>query len=94
LYIKDGVAYAGDPNPILGVRHVRPLDGYQLLVSYSNGEKRITDMTSLLDRPAFQPLKDKSVFDRISVEYGIPMWLDGEIDISPEWLYEHGTNAQ
>lgn len=45
----------------------------------------------MLDRPAFRPLADETVFRAVSIDHGVVSWMDGEIDISPEWLYVHGT---
>ena len=90
MYIKDGIAYADDPRPIMSVLSARPLDGYRLNVKFGDGAQCIVDMAPLLDRPAFTSLRDKEVFDQVYVEYGVPMWCEGEIDIAPEWLRENG----
>jgi len=90
MYIKDGVAFAGDIRPILRVSCVRPLEGHKLKVAFSDGTQRVVDMAPLLNSFAFAPLKDAAVFNEVYVEYGVPMWCDGEIDIAPEWLQENG----
>ena len=90
MYIKDDIAYADDPTPILYVSSAHPLKGYKLQVTFSDGMRHAVDMTPLLDNPAFAPLRDKAAFDDVYVEYGVPMWCDGEIDIAPEWLRKNG----
>ena len=90
MYVKDGIAYAGEPIPILGVVSVRPLEGYKLRVRFTDGLRCTVDLSPILDSPAFMPLKDKTVFEQVYVEDGIPMWNDGDIDIAPEWLRENG----
>ena len=90
----EGIAYAGNLKPILSVLNAYPLDNFILEVEFCDGVQNVVDMTSLMDSPAFLPLKDKAVFDCVYVEYGIPMWCDGEIDISPEWLYENGQKKE
>ena len=90
MYIKDGIAYAGDPRPILGVLSARPLEGHTLKVQFTDGTQAVVDMSPLLSGAAFAALRDKTVFDQVAVEHGIPMWREGEIDIAPEWLCEHG----
>lgn len=90
MFIKDGIAHAGEPRSMLSVRRVRPLKGYRLFVQFSDDQRRIVDMSPLLERPAFQPLKDKVVFDGVYLEHGLPLWQDGDIDIAPEWLCENG----
>jgi hypothetical protein len=64
---------------------------YKLKVEFINGEVKIYDFSSQLDFPAFKPLKDKEIFSKVSLERGIPVWLDGEIDIAPEVLYYDGV---
>ncbi len=48
------------------------------------------DFKTLLDMPAFSPLRDKKTFEEVYIDYGVAVWNDGEIDIAPEYLYEHG----
>ena len=90
MYVVDGIAYAGDPKPMLEVLAIRPLDDFMLWAKFNNGDERIYDMKQKLNRPAFQPLQDESVFRGVYVLYGAPAWLDGEIDIAPEAIYEGG----
>ena len=94
MYIKDGIAYAGDAKPILSVLSARPLKGHNLKVKLSNGSQYVVNMAPLLDRPAYIPLRDMAVFSKVYVEYGVPMWCDGEIDIAPEWLLENGQPVE
>jgi len=67
------------------------ISDYKLKVEFINGEIRIYDFSSQLDFPAFRPLKDKKIFSKVSLDRGIPVWLDGEIDIAPEVLYYDGV---
>ena len=90
MYIHDGVAFAGDTKPILSVLCARPLEGHKLRVQFSDGTQHIVNMAPLLDSAAFAPLRDTAIFNQVCVEYGVPMWCDGEIDIAPEWLQENG----
>ncbi|MBS6447533.1 MAG: DUF2442 domain-containing protein [Clostridiales bacterium] len=94
MYIKDGIAYAGKPELPLKISGVRPLADYKLWVRFNNGESKVFDFTSLLDSPAFSPLKDKAVFDSVYIDYGVPVWNDGDIDIAPEYLYEKGISSE
>jgi len=27
----------------------------------------------------------------VYLDYGVPVWADGDIDLAPEYLYEHST---
>lgn len=90
MYIIDGIAYAGDPAPMIKVSGVRPLDDYMLWVRFSTGEAKLFDFKPLLSRPAFAPLMNKEVFKSVYIDYGVTVWDDGSIDIAPETLYAEG----
>lgn len=91
MYIIDGIAYAGEQSSALQVCGVRPMDGHLLWVRFNNGEARVFDFTPLLHTPAFAPLADEAVFKDVYIDYGVPVWNDGDIDIAPETLYSKGT---
>lgn len=63
---------------------VEACPGYQLLLTFKNGERKRYDMTPLLDLPAYKDLKD--VFYAVRVAYGTAVW-PGDIDICPDTLY-------
>lgn len=88
MYIKDGIAYAGDNQPSLKVSGIRPMKDHFLWIRFNTGEAKVFDFKPLLEQPAFAPLKDEQVFREVYIDYGIAVWLDGDIDISPEYLYE------
>lgn len=90
MYIRNGIAYAGEEKQPLKVSGVRALDGYKLWIRFNNGETKIFDFTKELNSPAFSPLKDKAVFGSVYIDYGVTVWNDGDIDIAPEYLYKHG----
>ena len=90
MYIKEGIAYADDPIPILTVLAVRPLPGYRMWVRFSTGETKTVDMAPLLEKGVFQQLKDADTFNGVYIDCGVPTWQDGEIDIAPEYLFEQG----
>lgn len=93
MYIVDGIAYAGDPAPMIKVNGVRPMNDHQLWVRFSTGEAKIFDFKPLLNLPAFAPLADQSVFNTVYIDYGVPVWNDGDIDIAPERLYQEGVSV-
>jgi hypothetical protein len=94
MYVIDGIAYAGEREPIISVKSVRPLEGYRLWLRFSTGEEKIFDFSPLLGAPGFKSLENKDVFNSVYVDYGIPVWNDGEIDIAPELLYQDGVAAR
>jgi hypothetical protein len=91
MYIKDGIAYADNPQPVLKVYGVRPMACHKLWVRFNTGEAKIVDFTPLLDQPAFLPLQDEKLFQSVYIDYGMTVWDDGKIDISPEILYDKGV---
>lgn len=91
MYIIDGIAYAGDKTPEMKVCGVRPLADCRLWLRFSTGEARVFDFSPLLGKAAFSPLVDDAVFKGVYLDYGVPTWNDGEIDISPAYLYENSV---
>lgn len=94
MHIVNGIAYAGDPTPVMKVSGVRPLEGHRLWVRFNTGEVRIVDFKPLLEEPAFTALRDEKTFREVYIDYGVAVWLDGEIDIAPEALYEQGVATE
>lgn len=91
MYIINGIAYAGNAASNIEVSGVRPMDDYVLWVRFNTGEVKTFDFKPLLNTAAFAPLSDKQLFDSVYIDYGIAVWNDGDIDISPEKLYADGT---
>jgi hypothetical protein len=60
------------------VTNVLPLDGYKLLLSFSNGEKRIYDCSSLLQFELFRGLRGSSYFNKVKVCGGTVVWPNNE----------------
>lgn len=89
--IADGIAYAGDRTPAIQVSGVRPMEGSKLWVRFNTGEAKIFDFAPLLKDPAFTPLADLDVFAGVYIDRGVTVWNDGDIDISPKYLYDHAV---
>lgn len=89
MFISNGIAYAGTRAEEMTVRSVKPLDDMMMIVTFASGEKRLFDATQLLAYPAFQPLMDEKVFKAAQVEFGVVTWMDGDIDIAPETMYQN-----
>lgn len=87
MYIKDGIAYAGEATPELEVASARYVGNLQMVVTFAGGEERLLDATELSDMPALAPLMDEKVLEDFSIDHGVLTWLGGEIDIAPEAAY-------
>ena len=93
MYIIDDIAYADDSRPALRVCGVRPLENHRLWVRFNDGTAKEVDLTPILNDPAFKPLQDEKTFSRAYIDFNTVVWNDGEIDISPEWLYKNGVTV-
>lgn len=87
MYIIDGICYAANEAKEIRVKDATALRGGMVLVTFTNGEKRLFD-TTLLKGSAFEPLRDEEVFNNISVFHGVITWMNGQIDIAPETVYQ------
>jgi hypothetical protein len=77
---------------LLDVVSVTTIPGYKLLLKFENGESRIFDMSSYLDKKPFTSIRAPSVFKLATVDYGTVVW-PGNIDIAPETLYDRSVPA-
>lgn len=93
MRIENGIAYAENAKPLLKASAVKALADHKLWVKFNNGAEKLFDFSDLLDKPAFAPLSDEKVFGGVYIEYGVPVWLDGEIDIAPETIFERGEDV-
>ena len=71
------------------VKAVRPLDDYELEVSFENGESRRFDVKPYLDRGIFVRLRDLALFQLPRVVAGSVEWPGG-LDLSYDTLYLGG----
>ncbi len=94
MYIRDGVAYAGEVIPPFLVSGVHALEGHKLWVRFNTGEAKVFDLMPLLGMPAFAPLVDPNVFMSVYIDYGVAVWNGGDIDIAPERLYNEGVAVE
>ena len=72
---------------LLDVTAVRVKPDYHLELEFENGERRLFDMSSYMDKKPFIRLKPLSLFACASIDYGTVVW-PGDIDIAPETLYD------
>ena len=75
------------------VLDVKILDGRRLLLTFMGGEKRVFDAHEL-NGPVFECLRDPEVFKTAGIEDGVVVWLNGEIDCAPEYMYKHSCPCE
>jgi hypothetical protein len=74
--------------PMVDVLRLRPLDGYQLWLRFTDGSEGVRDLSDVVAEGGVmvEPLKAKEYFDRVFVELGAPTWPNG-FDLDPINLY-------
>ena len=87
MYVLNDIAYASNNEQDLKIEKFKIIADLCMLITFSNGEKRIFDATNLLKYPIYQKLKEYDVFNNAYIENGILVWNEGKIDISPETVY-------
>lgn len=59
-----------------------------MLATFSMGKTRLFDASPLLEMPVFAPLEEGETFSRFEIVHEVVCWADGEINLSPEKMYE------
>jgi len=75
-----------------GVKEVKPLADYRLLLRFENDEERIFDMNPYLEKGIFQELRNVELFNRVRVSFDTIEWGNGA-DLCPELLYRESKAA-
>jgi len=74
----------------LSIKKVKPLDDYNLELTFENNEIRIFDVKPYLDTGLFKTLKDEKIFKMVKVSYDTIEWPN-KVDLDPEVLYEKAS---
>ena len=77
MYVINGIVYADSEADSVTVKDAKALDGMIMVVTFSNGERRLFDATALKGE-VFEPLKNNDVFREFKIEFGTITWEDGE----------------
>ena len=59
---------------------------YQLLLTFTNKEVKQFDLSTYLNYPIYEPLKDEAFCKKVKADDGIIVW-DEYIDFDPDMLY-------
>ena len=73
------------------VIEAKALPDHMLWLRFNTGEEKLFDFKPLLTYPAFAPLVDPEVFNNVSLDQGVTIWNNGDIDIAPSYLYNSST---
>ena len=68
------------------VKDVKPTDDYKLVLTFTNNEVKIFDVTPYLEKGFFKQLKDKSYFKNVKPFMDSVQWQNGQ-DFCPDTLY-------
>ncbi len=94
MYIENGIAYAGEKTVGVKICGVRAFSDHTLWLRFNTGESKVFDFKPLLNKKAYEILKDIENFKSLYIDYGVLVWNDGETDISPEYLYENSETVK
>ena len=79
----------GKTDPVLKIVAAKSCGGHELEVLFSNGDRRLFDGRKLLVGEVFAPLADEKAFNDYRLDYETLTWLNGEVDVAPEFVYEN-----
>ncbi|WP_431064583.1 DUF2442 domain-containing protein [Methylotuvimicrobium sp.] len=73
------------------IKSASAIDNHTLIVEFDNSETKKYDISPLLNKDMFTPLKNPAFFKAVKVEQGgyAVVW-NSEIDISEYELWKHG----
>jgi len=74
------------------VKDVKPTDDYKLVLTFTNGETKIFDVTPYLDKGFFKQLRDKNYFNTVKPFMDSIQWKNGQ-DLCPDTLYLESKSA-
>lgn len=90
MYEKDGIMYAGNPAPMTRIIYAEYAGDSCIRVAFSDGAIKVVDFSAGFEGTAFQPLKNREILKKFTVQRDTLTWLNDEIDVAPEYLYEIG----
>lgn len=76
-----------------GIIKAEILEDYKLLITFSNSEKKIFDMSSYLKYPVFKPLCNEEQFKKFSIIDGTIQWNCGA-ELSNDTFYIAGVDSE
>ena len=79
-------------NELLTITNAEYTNGYSLLLTFNNGERRLMDFTPLMQKGICKKLQDLDYFKAFKLDPFTVDW-NNEIGFAPEYLYEKSIAA-
>ncbi len=74
---------------LVWITDARYVGGYSLELTFSNGKVKVFDAKDYIaSHPLFAALKDQQTFSRFELDGWTVSWLNGKLDIAPEYLLQ------
>jgi hypothetical protein len=77
----------------LAIISVKPINNYNLILTFENGEKRLFDMNPFLNKGIFRELRDVLKFNSVKVCFDTIEW-ENQADLDPEILYQSSVKIE
>ena len=76
---------------LVWVTEARYLADYKMMLVFNDGLQKVFDFSKLLNdnQKAYDRLKDMAVFKDFELDGWTVTWLNGRLDIAPEYLYNN-----
>lgn len=72
---------------------VQALEAYRLRIEFTDGLAGEVDLSNRLFGPVFEPLRERELFEQVSLdEFGVVCWPNGA-DLAPDALYSQLNGA-
>ncbi len=65
---------------------VKPMNDFNLLITFKNNELRMLDMKPYLNKGIFSELSDVKIFNSVHVSFDSIEWSN-QADLDPEFIY-------
>lgn len=88
MFTYNGIVYGGKPDEQIKIDSLKILPDKIMILTFSTGEERLFDAT-LLKGEVFQSLDEEEIFRSAVIDHGVVTWKNGEIDCSPEFMYDN-----
>ena len=74
---------------LVWITNAKYLGEYRLELTFSNGTVKVFDAKDYIaSHPLFAALKDQKLFSQFELDGWTVSWLNGKLDIAPEYLMQ------